>query len=218
MTQHESPIQMDIYYAWWQHETGSCSHPHLWFEEIIPLTLRASSDTNYILGFFLKNNLLSNLAPSNNCSTVAAEDAAADTDEMKMMKRKRSLLMGQINNRILLLFSKTFSIFKDIFLHSELVCLFKKSSISRQKIFFLIQYCISKWEKKKTLSNRNLQNSQHKRDMRERHSRGITHLIRWQRGEGLDDSSQWHLRLLCHISCARHVVGCTTNKPGTGIP
>lgn len=148
MTQPESPIQMDIYYAWWQHETGSCSHPHLWFEEIIPLTLRASSDTNYILGFFLKNNLLSNLAPSNNCSTVAAEDAAADTDEMKMMKRKRSLLMGQINNRILLLFSKTFSIFKDIFLHSELVCLFKKSSISRQKIFFLIQYCISKWEKK----------------------------------------------------------------------
>lgn len=47
---------------------------------------------------------------------------------------------------------------------------------------------------------------------------GIAHLIWRQRGEGLDDGGKWHLRLLGHISCARHIVSRTADKPGTGIP
>lgn len=43
-------------------------------------------------------------------------------------------------------------------------------------------------------------------------------LIRRQRGEGLDDGSQRHLRLLGHICRAGNVVGRTANKPGAGIP
>lgn len=46
---------------------------------------------------------------------------------------------------------------------------------------------------------------------------GITDLICWQRGQGLDDGGQWHLRLLGHISCARHIVGRTADKSWTGI-
>lgn len=47
---------------------------------------------------------------------------------------------------------------------------------------------------------------------------GIAHLIWRQRGKGLDDGGEWHLRLLGHVGCARHVVGRTADKPGTGVP
>lgn len=46
----------------------------------------------------------------------------------------------------------------------------------------------------------------------------MTYLIWWQRSKRLDDSGQWHLGLLGHISCARHIIGCTANIPRTGIP
>lgn len=45
----------------------------------------------------------------------------------------------------------------------------------------------------------------------------MSHLIWRQRGEGLDDSSQRDLGLLGHIGRARHIVGCTADKPGAGI-
>lgn len=45
----------------------------------------------------------------------------------------------------------------------------------------------------------------------------FTHLIRWQSGEGLNDSSQGHLRLLGHVGSAWHVVGGATDEPRAGI-
>lgn len=45
----------------------------------------------------------------------------------------------------------------------------------------------------------------------------VTHLVRWQCGEGLDDGGQGHLRLLGHVGGARHVVGGAADKPRTGI-
>lgn len=48
--------------------------------------------------------------------------------------------------------------------------------------------------------------------------RYIIYLVRWQGGEGLDDGSQGHLRLLGHIGGAWHVVGGAADKPRAGIP
>lgn len=49
-------------------------------------------------------------------------------------------------------------------------------------------------------------------------SGGRPNLVWWQRGEGLDDGGQGHLRLLGHVGRARHVVSGAAHKPGTGIP
>lgn len=45
-----------------------------------------------------------------------------------------------------------------------------------------------------------------------------TDLIRRQDGEGLDDGSQRHLGLLCHVGGTRHVVSRAANKPRAGVP
>lgn len=45
----------------------------------------------------------------------------------------------------------------------------------------------------------------------------VTHLVRRQRGEGFDDGSQGHLRLLGHVGGARHVVGGAADEPRAGV-
>lgn len=68
--------------------------PSVVLRQIIPLTLQASSDNNYISGSALKTNLFSNEVMGENCHEIPAEDRSALWNIKMMRVKSKTLVVG----------------------------------------------------------------------------------------------------------------------------